>query len=354
MKVNCSVSSDRERQQYAKRSSVCRKPKKKRRIYSRFHKPLNDTVRTSLPQTQISTKSIYRMGFTSTNKNISFMRPRYFIITGLSGIPNIKHYYIFLFIVYIVSVIGNSLVMAVIVLDSNLRTPKYIAVFNLAFVDLFGNTALVPKLLDIFLFNRPYIRYNDCMTYLFFCYTCLSMQSFNLAVLAYDRLMAISYPLHYQVKVTNKHMLSLIGSLWSIIILAVLICVGLITRLSICQSTELLPEDSPMVRIVDISRGPDPGEGWRHRTPRYVAVFSLVITDFCSTCALVPKVIDIFLFDHHRISYNDCLAFMHFCFFFLSMQSFNLVVLGIDRMMAIADPLHYHARHRSPHPTLLL
>ncbi|XP_033834520.1 olfactory receptor 1C1-like [Periophthalmus magnuspinnatus] len=172
----------------------------------------------------------------TNNKNITFVRPPYFLITGLSGISNIKHYYVFLFIVYIVSVIGNSFVMAVIVLDHNLRTPKYIAVFNMAFVDLLGNTALVPKLLDIFLFNRPYIRYNDCMTYLFFCYTCLSMQSFNLAALAYDRLMAISYPLHYQVKVTTTFMLCLIGFLWLFIILAVLIAVGLITRLSFCQS----------------------------------------------------------------------------------------------------------------------
>uniref|UniRef100_A0A3P8VB04 G-protein coupled receptors family 1 profile domain-containing protein n=1 Tax=Cynoglossus semilaevis TaxID=244447 RepID=A0A3P8VB04_CYNSE len=100
----------------------------------------------------------------SLGKNITFMHPAYFIITGLSGIPNIRHYYVFLFFVYIVSVLGNTLVMALIYLDPKLRTPKYVAVFNLAFVDLFGNTALVPKVLDIFLFNHPQIPYNDCLT----------------------------------------------------------------------------------------------------------------------------------------------------------------------------------------------
>ncbi|XP_071362320.1 olfactory receptor 1f45-like [Trachinotus anak] len=169
-------------------------------------------------------------------KNITFVHPAYFIISGLSGIPNIKHYYIFLFFVYTVSVLGNSTVMAVIYLDHNLRTPKYVAVFNLAFVDLFGNSALVPKVLDIFLFNHHYIPYNDCLTYLFFCYTCLSMQSFNLVALAYDRLVAIIFPLHYQVKVTHRLMLSLIASFWVFVIIAVLIAVGLITRLSFCES----------------------------------------------------------------------------------------------------------------------
>nr|XP_046266941.1 olfactory receptor 1-like [Scatophagus argus] len=169
-------------------------------------------------------------------RNITFVRPAYFIISGLSGIPHIKFYYVFLFFVYIVSVLGNTVVMAVIYLDHNLRTPKYIAVFNLAFVDLFGNSALVPKLLDIFLFNHSHIPYNDCLTFLFFCYTCLSMQALNLVALSYDRLIAISFPLHYQVRVTNRSMLSLIAYFWLFVITINLIAVGLLTRLSFCNS----------------------------------------------------------------------------------------------------------------------
>lgn len=169
-------------------------------------------------------------------RNITFVRPPYFIITGFIGIPNVKYYYIFLFFVYIVSVVGNTAVMAVIYMDNSLRTPKYIAVFNLAFVDLLGNSALVPKVLDIFLFNHNVIPYNDCMTFLFFCYTCLSMQSFNLVALSYDRLVAIIFPLHYQLRVNQRFMLSMIASFWVFTITAVLISVGLITRLSFCKS----------------------------------------------------------------------------------------------------------------------
>ncbi|XP_018546565.1 olfactory receptor 146-like [Lates calcarifer] len=169
-------------------------------------------------------------------KNITFVRPAFFIISGFIGVPNVKFYYVFLFFVYIVSVVGNTAVMVVIYLDHNLRTPKYVAVFNLAFVDLLGNSALVPKVLDIFLFNHHNISYNDCLTFLFFCYTCLSMQSFNLVALSYDRLIAIIFPLHYQVKVTHRFMLSLIASFWVLTIIAVLITVGLLSRLSFCES----------------------------------------------------------------------------------------------------------------------
>uniref|UniRef100_A0A671U076 Olfactory receptor 1-like n=1 Tax=Sparus aurata TaxID=8175 RepID=A0A671U076_SPAAU len=169
-------------------------------------------------------------------KNISFVRPAYFIISGFIGIPNIKFYYVFLFFVFVVSVLGNTAVMAVIYLDHNLRAPKYIMVFNLAFVDLFGNSALVPKLLDIFLFDQRYIPYNDCLTFLFFCYTCLSMQTLNLVGLCYDRLIAIIFPLHYHLKVTHRFMFSLIASFWVFVIFVVLIAVGLLTRLSFCKS----------------------------------------------------------------------------------------------------------------------
>ncbi|XP_075957922.1 olfactory receptor 1E16-like [Anarhichas minor] len=169
-------------------------------------------------------------------KNITFVRPEYFIVRGFIGIPHIKYYYVFLFFVYIVSVLGNTAVMAIIYLDHNLRTPKYIAVFHLAFVDLFGSSALMPKVLDIFLFNHRYVPYNDCLTFLFFCYTCLSMQVLNLVALSYDRLIAIIYPLHYQVKVTHRFMLSLIASFWVFVVTVVLIAVGLLTRLSFCKS----------------------------------------------------------------------------------------------------------------------
>ncbi|XP_013763613.1 LOW QUALITY PROTEIN: olfactory receptor 1C1-like, partial [Pundamilia nyererei] len=142
------------------------------------------------------------------------------------------YYFVFLCFIYIFSVVGNTLVMIVIILDRMLRSPKYIAVFNLAFTDLLSSSALVPKVVDIFLFNHYYISYNICLTFMFFCLTLISMQAFNLVVLSFDRVMAIMYPLHYQMRVTQKLILSLIA--FGIIL--ILIAVGLLTRLSFCKS----------------------------------------------------------------------------------------------------------------------
>uniref|UniRef100_A0A3Q3BFM9 G-protein coupled receptors family 1 profile domain-containing protein n=1 Tax=Kryptolebias marmoratus TaxID=37003 RepID=A0A3Q3BFM9_KRYMA len=117
--------------------------------------------------------------------------------------------------------IGNTAVMAVIYLDHNLRTPKYIAVFNLVLLDLLGSTALLPKVLDMFLFNNYIISYND---------------SLNLLVLCYDRVVAIMFPLHYQTKVTKRVMFSLIAFSWLFNIISNLFTVGFLTRLSFCES----------------------------------------------------------------------------------------------------------------------
>nr|XP_020448969.1 olfactory receptor 1500-like [Monopterus albus] len=170
------------------------------------------------------------------DKNNTFVRPAYFIISGFSGIQNIKYYYVFLFLLFIVSVLGNTLVMVIICLDHTLRTPKYIVVFNLAFTDLFGSSALVPKVLDIFLFDHPYIPYNDCFTFLFFYYICLSMQALNLVALSYDRMIAIIFPLHYHVKVTHRFMFTLIASFWLFAFTITVIAVSLLTRHSYCNS----------------------------------------------------------------------------------------------------------------------
>ncbi|CAL8307496.1 unnamed protein product [Gadus morhua 'NCC'] len=73
---------------------------------------------------------------------------------GFSGIPHVNYYYLFLLVLYIVSVVENGVVMALICFDQSLKTPKYIAVFNLAFVDVVGSSALVPKVIDTFWFDH--------------------------------------------------------------------------------------------------------------------------------------------------------------------------------------------------------
>ncbi|XP_025766620.1 olfactory receptor 1500-like [Oreochromis niloticus] len=205
----------------------------------------------------------------AVEKNTTFVQSAYFIISGFIGIPNIRYYFVFLCFIYIFSVVGNSLVMTVIILDRMLRSPKYIAVFNLALTDLLSSCALVPKVLDISLFNHYYISYNNCLTFMFFCFTLISMQAFNLVVLSFDRVMAIMYPLHYQMRVSHKVILSLIAFFFLLAITLTLIAVGLLTRLSFCKSVIIQSyycDHGPMYRL-----------GCNDVTPNYIIGFLAII-----------------------------------------------------------------------------
>ncbi|XP_035290961.1 olfactory receptor 51F2-like [Anguilla anguilla] len=172
----------------------------------------------------------------STFFNATIVHPEYFFISGLSGIPHTKYYYVFLCFVYALSVLGNTFVMFMIYADHCLHSPKYIAVFNLAVSDLCVSTALVPPLIDTFLFKSQLISFEACLSNMFFVFWFLFMQSFTLTVLSYDRCVAICFPLRYNEIITTKSMLVITTILWIIAGLAILIPVLFINRLSFCKS----------------------------------------------------------------------------------------------------------------------
>ncbi|XP_036416893.1 olfactory receptor 1496-like [Colossoma macropomum] len=168
--------------------------------------------------------------------NATFIRPSMFYISGFHNIPHAKYYYMFLCFVYAVTVLGNSFIMGIIYLARTLHTAKYIAVFNLALCDLCGSSALIPKIVDMFLFENQYISYEACLANMFFVFVFMALESLSLLALAYDRLVAICFPLRYHAIVTKAAMTLIIGVMWIFSVSIFALTVSLITRLSFCRS----------------------------------------------------------------------------------------------------------------------
>ncbi|XP_061105484.1 olfactory receptor 52E4-like [Conger conger] len=166
----------------------------------------------------------------------NILRPDFFYVNGFAGIPHAKYYYIFLCFVYVVTLVGNTFVMFVIYTDQCLHSPKYVAVFNLALSDICGSTAVVPQMIDTFLFKSHLISFEACLTNMFFVFWFLHMQSFTITLLSYDRFVAICLPLRYNEIVTNKSMLVISAILWTFAGAAILLAVGFLTTLSFCDS----------------------------------------------------------------------------------------------------------------------
>ncbi|KAI7801024.1 Main Olfactory Receptor, partial [Triplophysa rosa] len=177
---------------------------------------------------------------TSISLNMSFVRPEYFFITGLTGIQYSRYFYMFLFCTYVIAVIGNSAVLLLIAVERSLHSPKYIGVINLALADFGETNALIPNMMKTFLFDSNYISYNACLANMFFVFFFTTMQCSTLVVLAYDRFVAICLPLRYHAIVTNTVMSVVFSATWAFNAFMVALTVSLINRLSFCKTNVVL------------------------------------------------------------------------------------------------------------------
>uniref|UniRef100_A0A3Q3SQ72 G-protein coupled receptors family 1 profile domain-containing protein n=1 Tax=Mastacembelus armatus TaxID=205130 RepID=A0A3Q3SQ72_9TELE len=152
----------------------------------------------------------------------------------------------------IMTVVGNVLLLSVIYLAKTLHIPKYTIVFNLALTDLCGSTALIPKVLDTFLFDNRYIVYEACLSYMFFVWFFLNVQSWTLVIMAYDRFIAICFPLRYHSIVTKPAIAAMLLLVWIVLMTCT---VGLLDRLSFCGSLVIQNFMCGMGSILDLACG---------------------------------------------------------------------------------------------------
>ncbi|XP_010620128.1 olfactory receptor 7E24 [Fukomys damarensis] len=123
-----------------------------------------------------------------------------FILLGFSEDPDLQPILFGLFLsMYLVTVLGNLVIILVVISDSHLHTPMYFFLSHLSLSDIGFSTTTVPKMLVNIHTHSKSITYVGCLTqvYFFLLFGCLD--SVLLAVMAYDRLVAICHPLHYPV-----------------------------------------------------------------------------------------------------------------------------------------------------------
>nr|XP_027810850.1 olfactory receptor 18-like [Marmota flaviventris] len=140
----------------------------------------------------------------SKKKNLTIISE--FHLCGFSDDPDLQPILFGLFLsMYLVTVLGNLLVMLAVISDSHLHTPMYFFLSNLSLADICFISTTVPKMLTDIQTHSRVISYVGCLTQmsLFVIFAC--MDDLLLTVMAYDRFMAISHPLHYPV-IMNFHL----------------------------------------------------------------------------------------------------------------------------------------------------
>ncbi|XP_025072573.1 olfactory receptor 13H1-like [Alligator sinensis] len=141
-----------------------------------------------------------------------------FILVGLSHHPQAQTaFFWLLLIVYMVTLMGNGLIVVLIVVDRQLHTPMYFFLSNLSFLDICYSSSSAPQILENCFAERPTISFNKCLAQSYICVCLGIMECLLLAVMAYDRFIAICNPLHYTIIMSGRVCGQLAAGCWIVI-----------------------------------------------------------------------------------------------------------------------------------------
>ncbi|XP_032138348.1 olfactory receptor 4D11-like [Sapajus apella] len=145
----------------------------------------------------------------------NYTRVKEFLFQGLTQSQELSLVlFLFLFLVYSATVLGNLLIMVMVTCESRLHTPMYFLLRNLSVLDICFSSVTAPKVLADLLSRRKTISFNGCMTQMFFFHLLGGTDIFSLSVMAFDRYMAISKPLHYVTIMSKGRCTGLIMASW--------------------------------------------------------------------------------------------------------------------------------------------
>ncbi|KAM7179442.1 olfactory receptor 51G2-like [Macrochelys suwanniensis] len=130
--------------------------------------------------------------------NDTKFKPAVFLLTGIPGLED-SHLWISIpfSLMYVISIVGNSVILFIIKTDPRLHEPMYIFLSMLAITDLGISIATMPTTMGIFLFNSREISFDACFAQLFFIHSLQCIESSMLLLMAFDRFVAIREPLRY-------------------------------------------------------------------------------------------------------------------------------------------------------------
>ncbi|XP_007518148.2 olfactory receptor 6C2-like [Erinaceus europaeus] len=174
-----------------------------------------------------------------------------FIILGLTDDPQLEILvFIFLMITYMLSVMGNLTIIILVLVDSHLKTAMYFFLQNFSFLEISFTTACVPTYLYIISSGDRTITINACFCQIFFIVLFGATEFFLLAVMSYDRYVAICKPLHYVTIMNSRVCRNLILCCWVSGFLIILPPLSLSVHLEFCDSVidHFVCDASPLLK----------------------------------------------------------------------------------------------------------
>ncbi|KAM9346905.1 olfactory receptor 6N1-like [Symphorus nematophorus] len=168
-------------------------------------------------------------------KSNNSLNPAYFQLTLFADYGPLRYlFFILSLLIYMTIISANLVIILTVCLEKSLHQPMYMFISCLCFNSLYGSAGFFPRFLMDILSDSHLISRPSCFIQIYVIYTYIGHELTLLTVMAYDRLVAICQPLHYQSKMTFKMVQYLLIFAWLSPAFAIGLCIYLSSRLPLC------------------------------------------------------------------------------------------------------------------------
>ncbi|XP_030042458.1 olfactory receptor 1086-like [Microcaecilia unicolor] len=163
-----------------------------------------------------------------------------FSLLGLTNLPKLKIFlFLFFTVVYFITLLGNISIIVLTRIDSQLQSAMYLFLGNLSFIDTCFSSSVSPTMLGALLSEKISISFYGCAVQMFTTVSFGTAECVLLAMMAYDRYVAICNPFLYTVIMTKRLCLQLVASSYFGGILHAAIHTVSTFQLNFCGSNEI-------------------------------------------------------------------------------------------------------------------
>ncbi|XP_068920871.1 olfactory receptor 13D1-like [Petaurus breviceps papuanus] len=171
-------------------------------------------------------------------EKVNYTVVKEFFLVGLSNYPGLQMLlYVLCLLMYLVILLGNSILLIISILDPRLHTPMYFFLGNLSFLDLCYTSSLIPQMLKNFMSERKSISFIGCALQMAISLALGSTECILLAVMAFDRYVAICNPLRYTIIMNKGLCVQMVAWTWIIGFLNSLTQSGLVLVMPFCENS---------------------------------------------------------------------------------------------------------------------
>ncbi|XP_074838202.1 olfactory receptor 10A4-like [Carettochelys insculpta] len=140
-----------------------------------------------------------------------------FVLVGFSHLNELQILlFVVLLVIYLLTLMGNLLVILLIKLSRSLHTPMYFFLVNLSASEICFTSSVVPQLLAHLLVEEKTISIEACAAGMYVLAITGLTEGCLLAAMAYDRYVAICHPLHYTTIISGRVCALLAGASWAV------------------------------------------------------------------------------------------------------------------------------------------